>query len=186
MGPLAGPVVAAAVVLPCDAPLAGLRDSKQLTAAARERLDADIRKLALAVALGCVEPDEIDRINIYQAGLLAMRRAVQALGHRPDHVLVDARHISGLAVPQQAIPGGDARVGSIAAASVVAKVWRDCRMRELDRLHPGYGFAHNAGYATRAHLAALARHGPCPAHRRSFAPVARAAGPTPEPLCPTW
>jgi ribonuclease HII len=175
MGPLAGPVIAAAVVLPPDAPLLGLRDSKQLSAIARERLDGEIRAQAWDVALGRADPEEIDRLNIYWAGLLAMQRAVSALREPPEMVLVDGRRIPDLAVRQRPVVGGDATVGSIAAASVVAKVCRDQLMGELDRSYPGYGFAHNAGYATAEHLSALARAGPTPVHRRSFAPVRAAA-----------
>lgn len=181
MGPLAGPVIAAAVVLPPDARLPGLRDSKQLSALARERLDREIRAQARDVALGRADPDEIDRVNIYQAGLLAMRRAVLALAEPPDLVLVDGRRIPELGLPQRRVVHGDALVGSIAAASVVAKVWRDGLMGELDLRYPGYGFVHNAGYATAEHLRALAREGPTPIHRRSFAPVRAAdAGSVPD------
>lgn len=175
MGPLAGPVVAAAVILPDGVRLEGLRDSKQLTRAARERLAREVREVALAVAIGVTSRAEIDRINIYQAGLLAMRRAVEALRPRADGALVDARRIPQIDIPQAAVAGGDDRVASISAASVVAKVYRDTLMCELDARHPGYGFAQNRGYGTAAHLDALARLGPSPAHRRSFAPVARAA-----------
>jgi ribonuclease HII len=174
MGPLAGPVVAAAVVLPPGARLSGLRDSKQLNAAARARLDAHIRELALDVCIASVEPEEIDRLNIYRAGLEAMRRAVCGLHAAPDWALVDARAIPGIAVSQRAVVDGDASVACIAAASVVAKVWRDARMCELDREFPGYGFARNAGYATPEHRRALRERGPCAVHRRSFAPVAAA------------
>jgi ribonuclease HII len=176
MGPLAGPVVAAAVVLPERVALPGLDDSKKLTAAARERLAAEIRAQALAVGLGIVEPADVDRLNIYQAGLLAMRLAVQQLALAPDHVLVDARTIPELACAQTRLVDGDACDGSIAAASIVAKVARDAMMRELDALHPGWGFARHMGYATSAHLAALRRLGPSPVHRRSFAPVRGDAG----------
>jgi ribonuclease HII len=171
MGPLAGPVVAAAVVLPPGARLRGLRDSKQLAPAARARLDAQIRELALDLCVAWLEPAEIDRLNIHRAGLEAMRRAVAGLRGRPDWLLVDARHIPGTPVPQRALVRGDATVGAIAAASIVAKVWRDARMRELDRAFPGYGFARNSGYATPEHRRALRERGPSPVHRRSFAPV---------------
>jgi ribonuclease HII len=172
VGPLAGPVVAAAVVLPDDARLPGLDDSKRVDARARERLAAAIHAQAIAVAIGEVEPGEIDRLNIFRATLLAMGRAVAALGATPDHVLVDARTIPGLAVPQTAIIHGDALDASIAAASIVAKVHRDALMRKLETVYPGYGFARNVGYPTPEHLAALARRGPSPIHRHSFAPVA--------------
>jgi ribonuclease HII len=172
MGPLAGPVVAAAVVLPPGVRLDGLRDSKQLAPEARARLDARIRELALDVCVAWLEPEEIDRLNIYRAGLEAMRRAVAGLCAEPDWLLVDARQIPGTALRQRALVRGDATVGAIAAASIVAKVWRDARMRELDRVFPGYGFARNSGYATAEHRRALRERGPSAAHRRSFAPVA--------------
>ncbi len=171
MGPLAGPVVAASVVLPSGVRLPGLNDSKRLSRAARERVAGEIRTLASSLSVGWAGPEEIDRLNIYQAGLLAMRRAVEGLRGRPDLVLVDARSVPGLALPQRAIADGDARVGCIAAASVVAKVYRDALMRELDRVYPGYGFSTNAGYGTAEHLRALKRRGPTPVHRLSFAPV---------------
>jgi ribonuclease HII len=173
MGPLAGPVVAAAVVLPARVRLAGLDDSKRLPAPERERLAAEIRACALAVAVAELWPDEIDRRNIYRAGLEAMRQAVAALAVAPDHVLVDARTIPDLGVPQTPLVGGDARDGSIAAASIVAKVHRDALMLRLDAEYPGYGFAQHKGYATASHLAALRRRGPSPVHRRSFTPVSQ-------------
>ncbi len=175
MGPLAGPVLAAAVILGERPELPGLDDSKRLSRAARERIAARIHEQALAWGIGIVEPGEIDRTNIYRAGLEAMRRAVLALARAPDHVLVDARTIPGLACAQTAIVGGDALDGSIAAASIVAKVARDAIMRRLDERHPGWGFAQHMGYPTPQHLAALARLGPSPVHRLSFAPVARVA-----------
>jgi ribonuclease HII len=175
VGPLAGPVVAAAVVLPERVDLPGLGDSKQLSRAQRERLDAAIRAQALAVAVEALPPSEVDRLNVLRASLEAMRRAVEALGVRPDHVLVDARTIPALRVPQTSLVKGDARDGSIAAASIVAKVHRDAIMRALDARHPGYGFARNKGYPTPEHLAALDRLGPTAVHRRSFAPVAQSA-----------
>jgi ribonuclease HII len=174
MGPLAGPVVAVAVILPERVELTGLKDSKQLGRAARERLAVRIREQALACAAGKVQPREIDRMNIYRAGLEAMRRAVEALTVKPDHVLVDARTIPEISAPQTAIVGGDASDGSIAAASIVAKVHRDAIMRHLDGRYPGYGFDRHMGYGTEHHLQALRRLGPSPAHRRSFAPVALA------------
>ena len=173
MGPLAGPVVAAAVVLPARVHLPGLDDSKRLPAPERERLAAAIHASALAVAVAELWPDEIDRRNIYRAGLEAMRRAVAALAVAPDHVLVDARTIPDLAVPQTPLVGGDALDGSIAAASIVAKVHRDALMRRLDAEYPGYGFAQHKGYATASHLAALRSRGPSPVHRRSFVPVSQ-------------
>ena len=175
VGPLAGPVVACAVVFAERPWLPGLGDSKQLTRAARERLDAEIRKCASAIGLAEVWPAEIDRLNIYRAALEAMRRAVLALGVAPDHLLVDARTIPGIAAAQTPLIGGDARDGSIAAASIVAKVHRDALMARLDAAHPGYGFARHKGYGTADHLAALQRLGPTPLHRRSFAPVSQLA-----------
>lgn len=175
MGPLAGPVVAAAVVLSEEFYLEGLDDSKRLPRATRQELARAIRKQALAVGIGVVSPEEIDRINIYQAGLQAMRRAVVGMSLAPDHVLVDARRVPGISMPQTALTHGDAIDGSIAAASIVAKVYRDSLMRELDRRHRGYGFGSHMGYGTSTHLAALRELGPSPVHRRSFAPVAAAA-----------
>ncbi len=172
VGPLAGPVVAAAVVLPERVELPGLDDSKKLTRRARERLEVAIRAQAVAIGLGRVEPDEIDRLNIHRASLEAMRRAVLALGEPADHLLVDARRVPDVTAPQTPLVRGDAIDGSIAAASIVAKVHRDAIMRELDRRHPGYGFARHMGYGTAQHLAALRALGSSPVHRRSFAPVA--------------
>jgi len=171
VGPLAGPVVAASVVLPLGVRLPGLNDSKRLSRAVRERLAREIRARACAVSVGWASPEEIDCLNIYHAALLAMRRAVEGLARDPDLLLVDARRVPGVALPQRAIVEGDAQVGCIAAASVVAKVYRDGLMRELDLTYPGYGFATNAGYGTAEHLRALKRRGPTPLHRRSFAPV---------------
>ena len=171
MGPLAGPVIAAAVVMPPGSYVDGVADSKVLTAAARERLAEEIHRRALTVGIGVVEPEEIDRLNIYQAGLCALRRAVEALAVVPEFVLVDGREIPGLAMPQSAYPKGDSFVCSIAAASIVAKVHRDALMRALDARFPGYGFARHMGYSTRAHFAAIREYGPSPIHRRSFAPV---------------
>ena len=176
MGPLAGPVVAAAVVFPPETAIAGVADSKQLTAAQRERLDVEIRARALAIGIGVVEPEEIDRLNIYHAGMKAKRAALGALGPVvPGFVLVDGREIPGIPMPQSGYPKGDAFVLSIAAASIVAKVRRDGIMRELEERHPGYGFGKHMGYATASHLRALAEHGPSPVHRRSFAPLATTA-----------
>lgn len=177
MGPLAGPVVAAAVILADDVDLPGLDDSKRLPAARREALAARIRAQAVALSVAELAAEEVDRLNVHRAGLEAMRRAVLGLATTPDHVLVDARTIPGLATAQSGIVGGDARDGSIAAASILAKVHRDARMRELDAAHPGYGFARHKGYGTPEHLAALRRLGPSPIHRRTFAPVAQAAAP---------
>jgi ribonuclease HII len=175
MGPLAGPVVAAAVVFPPGRALKGIADSKQMTRLARERMVVKIRARAIGVGLGIVEPAEIDRLNIYQAGLKAMRLALEALPFEPDHVVVDARHIPGVSVPQTRYGHGDAFVYSIAAASIVAKIHRDDLMRRLDEEYPQYGFRRHVGYATREHLAALRAFGPSPLHRRSFAPCAASA-----------
>ena len=171
-GPLAGPVVAAAVVLDPKRPIDGLADSKTLTPARREQLADLIRERALAWALGRAEVEEIDRINILQASLAAMRRAFEALPVRVDHALVDGNRIpDGLPCSAEAIVGGDGREPAIAAASIIAKVSRDKEMVALDRRYPGYGFASHKGYPTRAHLEALRTLGACPIHRRSFAPV---------------
>ena len=171
VGPLAGPVVACAVVLPEHVDLPGIDDSKRLTHRARLRLSAAIRQQALAVSVAAVSSQEVDRVNVYRASLVAMGRAVRGLCVAPDHVLVDARTIPALDVPQTAIVGGDARDGSIAAASIVAKVHRDDWMTRLAERYPGYGFERHKGYGTPEHLAALERLGPIPDHRRSFAPV---------------
>jgi len=171
MGPLAGPVVGAAVIFPPGFKLDGIADSKALRAPVREQLEREIRRRAVAVGVGVCEPEEIDRLNIYRAGLCALRRAVDALGIVPGFVLVDGREIPDLPVPQSAYPKGDSFVCSIAAASIVAKVYRDAIMRDLDARYPGYGFARHMGYSTRAHFAAIREHGPSPVHRRSFAPV---------------
>ncbi len=173
-GPLAGPVIACAVILDPECPIDGLRDSKRLSSARRQILAEHIREQALAHAVGRAEPEEIDRLNILQASLLAMQRAVHALEVRPRRVLVDGNHCPELPMPCQAVVKGDDRVPAIAAASILAKVIRDAEMVELDRRHPGYGLAGHKGYPTRAHLEALVRLGPSPIHRRSFAPVRRA------------
>lgn len=174
VGPLAGPVVAAAVVLPPECALRGIDDSKKLSAATRARLEAAIRACALGVGVGVVPVEEVDRLNVYWAAIEAMRRAVAALGEPPEQVLVDARRIPDLGLPQTALIKGDALSYSIAAASIVAKVARDRMMVEADQRYPGYGFARHMGYGTAEHLAALQRHGPCPEHRRTFLPVAQA------------
>ncbi|PYP20563.1 MAG: ribonuclease HII [Gemmatimonadetes bacterium] len=171
-GPLAGPVVAAAVVFPAFAkPIRGLRDSKLLSAAARERLAALVRVRALAVAVGAASVREIDRFNIRRAAVLAMRRALARLAVRPDVVLVDGLPCPELGCPHQAIVDGDARCHSIAAASVIAKTVRDRLMGLLGGRHPAYAWASNKGYGTPQHLAALAALGFTAHHRRSFSPV---------------
>lgn len=173
-GPLAGPVVAAAVILDPGRPIAGLRDSKLLSPRAREALAASIRARALAWAVGASSVDEIDAINILQATLLAMKRAVAGLVIAPDRALVDGDRLPPLACPARAVVKGDRDVPVIAAASILAKTARDAMLVTLDQGYPVYGFARHKGYGTREHLEALARHGPCPEHRRSFSPVARA------------
>lgn len=171
-GPLAGPVYAAAVIIdPAACPIPGIDNSKALGAAERERLDALIRRHARAWAVAKAEVEEIDRLNILRASLLAMRRAVAGLGLAPSRVLVDGKHCPEVDYPVHAIVGGDERVVAIAAASILAKVARDREMTELDRLYPGYGFARHKGYGTPEHVAALRSLGACPVHRVSFAPV---------------
>jgi ribonuclease HII len=174
-GPLAGPVVTAAVILDPARPIDGLRDSKALAPARREALAALIRERALAWALGRAEVEEIDAHNILRATLLAMARAVHALPVAPERVLVDGNQCPEVPWPVEAVVGGDARVPAISAASILAKVARDAEMVELDARYPGYGLAGHKGYPTREHLEALARLGPSPIHRRSFAPVAKAS-----------
>lgn len=173
-GPLAGPVVAAAVILDPDRPIEGLNDSKALSEQQREALDLEIREKAMAFALGRAEVEEIDDINILQASLLAMRRAVLALPVQPDFVYVDGNKCPRLPCPVEAVVQGDGKIAAISAASIIAKVARDLEMREWDLKYPGYDFASNKGYGTPAHQNGLARLGVTPIHRRSFAPVRRA------------
>lgn len=168
MGPLAGPVVAAAVSFPPQAFIPGIDDSKRLPAAKREALTRVVRKQALGVGIGVVGVSEVDQLNVYYAGLLAMRRAVEKLPFRPDHVLLDAKSLPHLSIPQQSVAKGDQRSFSIAAASIVAKTWRDQLMRELHARFPQYGFDHHKGYGTCEHQKALRKHGPCAVHRKSF------------------
>ncbi|MCC6713602.1 MAG: ribonuclease HII [Gammaproteobacteria bacterium] len=170
-GPLAGPVVAAAVILDPARPIAGLADSKLLTPRQRERLRAEIEERALSFALGRAEVDEIDRFNILQASLLAMQRAVAGLHLRPGRVEVDGNRCPEIDCECVAIVGGDATVAAISAASILAKVARDAEMDSLDATYPEYGFVRHKGYPTPAHLRALGQFGPCAIHRRSFAPV---------------
>ncbi|PXX98193.1 ribonuclease HII [Halomonas sp. LBP4] len=172
-GPLVGSVVAAAVILDPARPIAGLADSKALTARRREALDAEIRERALAFAVAEASAAEIDDLNIYHATHLAMRRAIDALSPAPEYLLVDGNRLPGHHVPGQAVVKGDARHPAIAAASILAKVARDAQMVALDARHPDYGFARHKGYPTREHLAALERLGALPEHRRSFGPVKR-------------
>jgi ribonuclease HII len=173
-GPLAGNVVAACVLIdPLSRPILGLNDSKKLTAAKREALAPRIREEALAFAIGEATVEEIDTLNILQASLLAMRRAIGSLpvGTDPALVLVDGNQkIPGLKLAQRTVVGGDGLSASIAAASILAKVARDSALNEADRLYPQYGFARHKGYGTAEHCAALRAHGPCPLHRRTFAP----------------
>jgi ribonuclease HII len=172
-GPLAGPVVAAAVILDPEWPIAGLADSKKLSEKKREAMDQVIRERTLAWALGRAEVEEIDRINILQASLLAMQRAVEALSIAPDHAQVDGNRCPELACTTEAIVGGDGSEPAISAASIIAKVARDREMMELDLQYPGYGLARHKGYPTKAHLQALQELGVSPVHRRSFGPVKR-------------
>ena len=174
-GCLAGPVVAAAVVLDPERPIPGLRDSKLLTPAARERLCSAIVERAAGWALAAVDASEIDRINIHNAALQAMRSAVEGLAPPPDFVLVDGFPLPDLLLPQRAVVGGDRRCAAIAAASIVAKVTRDRQMQQLHAADPRFGFDRHKGYATPQHLAALARWGPSPVHRRSFRPCSASA-----------
>lgn len=177
MAPLAGPVVAAAVILPRNYKLQGLNDSKKiLDEAKREQMALQIKAEALCWATGQAEVEEVDRLNIYHAGLLAMRRAVLGLSLSPDFILVDARKIPECACPQRGIIKGDTLSASIAAASIIAKTTRDAQMRELDQLYPGYGLASHKGYPTPLHYRALRELGPLPIHRRSFAPIRKALG----------
>jgi ribonuclease HII len=175
-GPLAGPVVAAAVILDEARPIAGLRDSKRLSARARERLDAEIRAHALCCSLGQASVFEIDELNILQATMLAMRRAVLGLRLLPHKVLVDGNRIPTLPVLAQGIVRGDALVPAISAASILAKVARDRWCRDIDAIYPQYGFALHKGYGTTRHLLALQLHGACAEHRMTFAPVAAVSG----------
>ena len=170
-GPLAGPVYAAAVILDPARPVAGLADSKTLTPRQRETLALEVRLRAVAWAVASASVEEIDTLNILQASLLAMRRAVEQLAVTPQQVLVDGLHRPRLKIPVRAIVRGDATVAEIAAASILAKVARDTEMLALHQQHPQYGFDRHKGYPTSAHLAALREHGASAVHRRSFAPV---------------
>lgn len=168
-GCLAGAVVAAAVILDLSKPLpAGLNDSKKLTAKQRERINEEIREHALAFAIAQVEAEEIDRINILQATKRAMRLAIESLKPCADFLLIDAVELKEVNLPRKAIIGGDAISASIAAASIIAKTYRDNLMREMDKIYPVYGFSKHVGYGTKAHFEALRRHGACQLHRKSF------------------
>ena len=170
-GPLAGPVTAAAVMLDPERPIDGLRDSKKLSAAARERLADEIRECAVAWCVAEASVEEIDQLNILHATLLAMQRAVAGLSRAPDDVWVDGNRCPNWSWRSQAVVKGDDKVAAIAAASILAKTERDRFMRRLHDDYPAYGFAQHMGYGTAVHLAALKAHGACPQHRRSFAPV---------------
>lgn len=175
-GPLCGPVYAAAVILDPVRPIDGLNDSKKLSEKKREALAPLIRERALAWAVGIATVEEIDRLNILHATMLAMRRAVEGLAVPPDQVLIDGNRVPpGLTMPARAIVGGDASEAAISAASILAKTGRDHEMMALAALYPQYGIARHKGYPTAEHLAALRIHGPSPIHRRSFAPVAQSA-----------
>ncbi|MDR0310880.1 MAG: ribonuclease HII [Acidobacteriota bacterium] len=177
IGPLAGPVVAAAVILPQGCKIRGLDDSKKISRPGeRERLEERIKNEAQCWAVGRAEAEEIDSLNIYHAGILAMRRAVERLSAKPDYLLVDARVIPGCACPQRGVIHGDALSMSIAAASILAKTCRDRVMLEIDALYPGYGFSAHKGYPTPEHIGALQKLGPSPVHRRSYAPVKKYCG----------
>ena len=179
-GPLAGPVVAAAVVFPRGVSLPAVNDSKKLTAPEREELERAIRAVpGVSIGIGEVSAAEIDRLDILRATWRAMRLAVEQLG-KVDFILVDGRPVKGLPYPSRAMVGGDGRSASIAAASIVAKVYRDRLMEEYETRYPGYGFAGHKGYGTAEHLDALRRLGPCPEHRKSFRPVREIIDPPPE------
>jgi ribonuclease HII len=186
-GPLAGPVVAAAVILdPCRR-IRGLRDSKVMTLKQREEVAQVIREHALCWAVGEASVEEIDQVNILQATLLAMRRALDALQPCAEYALIDGNQLPALVIPARAVVGGDASEPAISAASILAKTHRDALMRAHDAAHPGYGFAEHVGYGTPEHLASLRRLGPCVLHRRSFAPVRALleGGAAPAALCTT-
>jgi ribonuclease HII len=173
-GPMFGPVVAAAVILPMGCRLTGLNDSKQIPELKRNELDVVIRAKAIAWAIAAVDAQTIDRINIRRASLLAMRMAVEQLATAPDYLLIDGRDMIEWLCPQQAVIQGDATSFSIAAASVLAKVYRDRLLVELDAVYPGYGLARHKGYCSREHMEALDRLGPTPLHRKSYSPVIQA------------
>lgn len=175
-GPLVGAVVAAAVILDEDNPIEGLNDSKKLTAAKREKLAVEIKLKAKAWAVASVSPDEIDRINILQASLLAMKQAIEALQIAPDIALVDGNKTPILDCRVEAIVKGDSKVAAISAASILAKVERDEQMQQLHQQYPQYEFDRHKGYPTKVHMALLQEHGACPEHRKSFGPVKRVLG----------
>ncbi|RXJ72502.1 ribonuclease HII [Veronia nyctiphanis] len=175
-GPLVGAVVTAAVILDPNNPIEGLTDSKKLTDKKREKLFVEIKEKALAWSLGRAEPEEIDEINILQATMVAMQRAVSGLPIKPDYVLIDGNRVPELPVASQAVVKGDLRVAEISAASILAKVTRDREMEALDAEYPEYGFAKHKGYPTKVHFEALSAHGAIDQHRKSFKPVKKALG----------
>jgi ribonuclease HII len=185
MSPLAGPVSAAAVIFEPGSRIPGVDDSKKLDAADRGRLALEIKQRAVAWSVAFAEVDEIDTVNIYWAGLLAMRRAIDGLPTAPDHLLIDARRLKDVPIPQQGIVKGDCKSLSIAAASILAKTARDALMLRLDCEYPGYGFARHKGYPVPEHLVALKDLGACPIHRRSFTPVRSVLGLPPLPPWPS-
>ncbi len=172
-GPLVGSVVAAAVILDAEQPIEGLNDSKKLSAKKREQLAIEIKQRAKSWSVASVGPEEIDKINILQASLLAMKKAVESLSIAADFALIDGNKLPDLACEAEAIVKGDARVAAIAAASILAKVERDQQMLELHNEYPQYEFDRHKGYPTKVHMALLEEHGPCPEHRKSFGPVKR-------------
>jgi ribonuclease HII len=176
MGPLAGPVVAAAVIFPPGTEFTGIDDSKNLDVDQRVKMEGVIRRTATAIGIGLAEVSEIDRLNIYNAGLLAMRRAMEALPVKPQHLLIDARTIPDIAIPQNSFFKGDGINFSIAAASIIAKTYRDRLMEELEKKYPGYGFAQHKGYSTAEHQNSIRQLGPCPIHRMSFAFIRELCG----------
>jgi len=171
-GPLAGPVIAAAVILDPNNKISGLTDSKTLSRSRRQCLATAISQNSLAIGIGRSEPEEIDECNILQASLRAMLRAIECLPYRPSSVLIDGNHAPRCDFNTKTIVKGDLLIPEISAASIIAKVYRDKEMIEMDRNYPGYGFSKNMGYPTKSHLAALSELGPCPIHRLSFRPVA--------------
>ncbi len=175
-GPLVGDVVTAAVILDPNNPIEGLNDSKKLTEKKRLALFPEIKEKALAWSVGRCSPAEIDELNILNATMLAMTRAVEGLSVQPDYVLIDGNRVPELPIQGQAVVKGDLRVAEISAASIIAKVVRDHEMEELDKLHPEFGFAKHKGYPTKAHFEAIEKHGVIEQHRKSFKPVKRALG----------
>ncbi len=176
IGPLAGPVVAAAVVFAPHATIPGVDDSKRVRPRERRRLARTIRREALGVGIGVVRVEEIEQLNVYNAGILAMRRAVEGLPFAPEHLLLDARKIPKISIPQTSFIKGDRLSLSIAAASIVAKTYRDQLMVELDKIYPRYGFSRHKGYSTAEHVKAIKQYGPCPVHRKSFAFIQELCG----------